>query len=173
MMSAHLNGWQNSMNNRMKLSWPLYCFAVFLLLISSSACAEKVDFSLNDVNGKTHKLSDYRGKWVLVNYWATWCPPCLEEIPELVHFHEEHKDKDAVVLGVNFEKIDLNKLKQFIDENFVVYPVLLSDPAPSSPLGPITGLPTSFLVSPSGELSAVQTGPVTVKSIEDFINSEK
>lgn len=145
---------------------------IILLALFSSACAEKVDFTLSDTEGVVHKLSDYRGKWVLVNYWATWCPPCLEEIPELVHFHEEHKDKDAVVLGVNFEKIDLNKLKQFVDENFVVYPVLLSDPGPSSPLGPIQGLPTSFLVSPAGELVAQQVGPVTVKSIEDFINQQ-
>lgn len=155
-----------------KKSIKFYLIFILMVMVSSSACAEKVDFTLNDIDGVAHKLSDYRGKWVLVNYWATWCPPCLEEIPELVHFHEEHKDKDAIVLGVNFEKVDLKKLKTFIDENFVVYPVLLSEPSPNSPLGPITGLPTSFLVSPSGELVATQVGPVTVKSIEDFIKNE-
>jgi thiol-disulfide isomerase/thioredoxin len=143
-----------------------------VLFASVTACADKVDFSLKDVEGVTHKLSDYRGKWVLVNYWATWCPPCLEEIPELVHFHEDHKDNDAIVIGINFEKIELKKLKQFIDENFVVYPVLLSKPAPDSPLGPIPGLPTSFLVSPEGELVAKTVGPVTVQSIEKFINDQ-
>jgi len=137
------------------------------------ACAEKVDFSLKDVEGKTHHLSDYRGKWVLVNYWATWCPPCLEEIPELVHFHEDHKDKDAIVIGVNFEKISVEELAKFIDENFVIYPVLLSEPSPTSPLGPVTGLPTSFLISPEGELVATKMGPVTIKSIEDLIYNRK
>ncbi len=142
---------------------------LIFFLFSVSACAEKVDFSLKDIDGKTHRLSDYRGKWVLVNYWATWCPPCLEEIPELVHFHEEHKDNDAVVLGVNFEKIKVEKLRTFIEEYFVIYPVLLTEPSPTSPLGPITGLPTSFLISPGGELVATKIGPVTIKSIENLI----
>jgi thiol-disulfide isomerase/thioredoxin len=144
-----------------------------LILASCTGAAQPVDFTLKDVNGVEHKLSDYRGKWVLVNYWATWCPPCLEEIPELVLFHEEHKDKDAVVLGVNFEDVKLKKLREFIDENFITYPVLLSKPAPSSALGPIPGLPTSYLVSPQGEVVAQQVGTVTMQSIEDFINSEK
>ena len=144
-----------------------------VLFLSVGACAEKVDFSLKDVEGVTHKLSDYRGKWVLVNYWATWCPPCLEEIPELVHFHEDHKDKDAIVIGVNFEKVELKKLKKFCDEILGWYPVLLSKPPPDRPLGPIPGLPTSFLVSPEGELVAKTVGPVTMQSIEKFINDQR
>lgn len=156
-----------------------YCFILIvisiLFLFSLPACAEKADFSLKDIDGKTHRLSDYRGKWVLVNYWATWCPPCLEEIPELVLFHEDHKDKDAIVLGINFEKIKVEKLRTFVDEYFITYPVLLTEPSAISPLGPVTGLPTSFLVSPEGELVAKKMGPVTVKSIEDLIykKSEK
>lgn len=148
-----------------------YFVLLILLLSGLPAYAEKVDFSLPDVNGVVHTLAEYRGKWVLVNYWATWCPPCLEEIPELVHFHEDHKEKDAIVLGVNYEKIDNKKLKLFIEENFVVYPVLTTEPGPKSVFGPISGLPTSFLISPEGELVAEQVGPVTVKSIEKFINN--
>lgn len=145
-------------------------FAAFcLLLLSSAAMAEPVDFTLKDINGVEHKLSDYRGKWVVVNYWATWCPPCLGEIPELVSFHEEHKDKDAVVLGVDFEDIAHDKLVQFTEEYFINYPVLLSKPAPSAALGDIPGMPTTYLVSPSGEVIARQVGAVTAKLISDFI----
>jgi thiol-disulfide isomerase/thioredoxin len=105
----------------------------------------------------------------VVNYWATWCPPCLEEIPELINFYEEHKDKNAVVIGVNFEDIDIPQLKAFVDDYFMSYPVLHSKPASHSDLGLISGLPTSFLVSPEGKLVAKQTGPVTAKMINDFI----
>lgn len=140
-----------------------------LALLSLNAAAEPVDFTLPDAQGVEHKLSDYRGKWVVVNYWATWCPPCLTEIPELVDFHEDHKDKDAVVLGVNFEDIGANGLKQFSEEYFMNYPVLRRKPAANSELGPIPGLPTTYLVSPSGEVIARQVGPVTAKLIAEFI----
>lgn len=142
------------------------------LLFSSAVLAEPTDFTLPDINGKQHHLSEYRGKWVVVNYWATWCPPCLSEIPELVDFHEEHKNKDAVVLGVNFEDIGTSGLKRFTEEYFINYPVLRTNPAPSSALGIIPGLPTTYLVSPEGEIVARQVGPVTAKIISDFINQQ-
>jgi peroxiredoxin len=134
--------------------------------------AEPVDFSLFDITGKEHKLSNYRGKWVVVNYWATWCPPCITEIPELVDFHEARKNRDAVVLSVSFENIGVNALRQFSEEYFINYPVLRTSPAPSSPLGAIPGLPTTFLVSPEGNVVARQVGPVTAKLIADFIDRQ-
>ncbi len=143
-----------------------FCFAAFFAL---SAQAETAEFTLLDVQGVKHNLSDYRGKWVVVNYWATWCPPCLTEIPELVDFHEDRKDKDAVVLGVNFEDISHNALKQFSEEYFMNFPVLRSKPGPDSALGPIPGLPTTYLVSPEGEVVARQVGPVTAELIAEFI----
>ncbi|MBN4079542.1 TlpA family protein disulfide reductase [Beggiatoa alba] len=152
--------------NRVKIS--AFCLAA-LFLVNTNLHAESVDFALLDMKGVEHKLSDYQGKWVVVNYWATWCPPCLTEIPELVDFHEEHKEKNAVVLGVNFEDISLNGLKQFSEEYFMNYPVLRTKPGPNSALGPIPGLPTTFLVSPTGEVVARQVGPITAKLITDFI----
>jgi len=143
-----------------------------LLVFSFSAQAEPAEFMLPDMKDKQHKLSDYRGKWVVVNYWATWCPPCLTEIPELVEFHEDHKDKDAVVLGVNFEDIGLEGLKRFSEEYFMNYPVLRTKPSGSSALGVIPGLPTTYIVSPKGEIIARQVGPVTAKMIADFIDQQ-
>ena len=137
---------------------------------SSTSEAEVVDFSLPSIDGSQRNLSEFRGKWVVVNYWATWCPPCLEEIPELVNFHEEHKDKNAVVIGVNFEDIGIPQLKTFVEDYFMSYPILHSKPAARSDLGLISGLPTSFLISPDGILVAKQTGPITAKMINDFIN---
>jgi thiol-disulfide isomerase/thioredoxin len=145
---------------------------IYAGLAATQVFAEPADFTLTGIDGKQHKLSDYRGKWVVVNYWATWCPPCREEIPELVDFQEEHKDKDAVVLGVNFEDIGLKGLKQFTDEYFMNYPVLRTKPGDSSALGPIPGLPTTYLVSPKGEVVARQVGPLTAKLIADFIQQQ-
>ncbi len=75
------------------------------LFAAVPSVAEIVDFMLPDLEGKPVSLSDFRGKWVIVNYWATWCPPCLDEIPELVSLHDDNRDK-LVVLGVDYEEIN-------------------------------------------------------------------
>ncbi|MEJ2611529.1 MAG: TlpA disulfide reductase family protein [Candidatus Thiodiazotropha sp.] len=143
-----------------------------LWLLSQATFAELVDFELQGMDGKSYRLSDYRGKWVVVNYWATWCPPCREELPELEVFHSNHKDKDAVVLGIAMEKIDIPRLKSFVDEQFLSYPILLIEPAARTELGRVPGLPTSFLVNPKGELVARQVGPITQADLESFIESK-
>lgn len=142
-----------------------------LLLMSMTAVAETVDFELEGLDGKRYRLSDYRGKWVLVNYWATWCPPCREELPELEVFHNNHKDTNAVVLGVAMERIEVPRLKAFVDEQFLSYPILITQPAARTELGRVPGLPTSFLVNPNGELVARQVGPLTQEDLESFIDS--
>jgi peroxiredoxin len=146
---------------------------ILCALLSFSAMADPVDFELPGLDGKTYRLSDYRGKWVLVNYWATWCPPCREELPELEVFHANHKDKDAVVLGIAMERIKKDRLQKFVDDQFLSYPILMMKPAASTELGKVPGLPTSYLVDPQGELAARQVGPVTLDDLEAFINKDK
>lgn len=131
--------------------------------------AEPVQFNLTDLQGKNHTVNTYTGKWLIVNYWATWCPPCLDEIPELVEFHDKHKDKDAMVLGIDFEEVDKKFLQEFIEQNFISYPIVRVKPASRSPFGPIYGLPTTFLISPEGKVVASKTGGVTLKDLEDSI----
>jgi thiol-disulfide isomerase/thioredoxin len=131
--------------------------------------AEAVDFTLFDTQGSSHSLSQYRGKWVVVNFWATWCPPCVEEMPDLVDFHEAHKDKDAVVLGVNTENIRLARLREFIDDMFISYPILRMKPSARTPFGRIDTLPTTVLLTPEGEVAAQQSGMVSGAAIEAFI----
>jgi peroxiredoxin len=138
-----------------------------------TAFADPVDFTLNDVDGKPRSLSEFRGKWVIVNYWATWCPPCLDEIPDLVEFHEKHKDKDAVVLGISFEEADREQLLEFVDQHFMTYPVLSMDPVPVTPLGPVLGLPTTYIISPQGERVARQEGPITGAAIEAYLERKQ
>ena len=146
---------------------------VFMVLFAVAGVAEPVDYSLPDVNGKKHSLADYKGKWVIVNYWATWCPPCQEEIPDLVEFHDRHKDDDAVVIGINFEDIGEEQLSAFVDSFLISYPILRSEPLAETPLGSIPGLPTTFIIAPDGSPVARQVGPVTGKQLDDYIARKK
>jgi len=146
---------------------------VFVFLFAGSVMAEPVDYSLPDMDGKVHSLADYRGKWVIVNYWATWCPPCQEEIPDLVNFHDKHKDEDAVVLGINLEDVGEEQLAAFVESFMISYPILRSEPLATTPLGPIPGLPTTYIIAPDGSPVARQVGPVTQKQLEDYIASKQ
>lgn len=146
---------------------------VFMVLFAVTGVAEPVDYSLPDVNGKKHSLADYKGKWVIVNYWATWCPPCQEEIPDLVEFHDRRKDDDAVVIGINFEDIGEEQLSAFVDSFLISYPILRSEPLAETPLGSIPGLPTTFIIAPDGSPVARQVGPVTGKQLDDYIARKK
>ena len=143
---------------------------LLLLLSSQPLLANPVDLELTDMSGKQLKLSDYRGKWVVLNYWATWCPPCLEEIPELVMFHEDHKDSDGVVIGIDVEMLAAGVLEQFVDDNFMTYPIV-----PLVPQMPtfdnVDSYPTTYLIDPDGIVVIKHVGAVTADAIEKFINS--
>jgi len=146
----------------------LFILACCAVVVSFSASASELQRSFVDLDGKKQRLADYRGKWVVVNYWATWCPPCKEEIPELIMFHEKHKAKDAVVVGIDMEEIDRKTLSLFVDDYMISYPVATYDK--STPvLGPVPGLPTTYLINPQGEVVGRQVGMVDMQSLEDFI----
>ena len=143
-----------------------------LLLVSIfSTSLFAVDMKLEKMDGTTDLLSKYKGKWVIVNYWATWCPPCVEEMPELQSFHDDHKDTDGVVIGINSEDVSNEKLKAFLDDYFITYPSYVSKPAYITALGKLPGLPTTFVISPEGNIEAKQVGGVTKDMIESFINN--
>ncbi len=143
---------------------------LLVLLSSQPLLANPVDLELTDMNGKQLKLSDYRGKWVVLNYWATWCPPCLEELPELVLFHESHKDRDAVVIGIDMEMLQPEALEQFVDDNFLTYPIVpMVENMPS--FDNVDNFPTSYLIDPDGIAVVKHVGAVTSDAIEEFINS--
>lgn len=145
--------------------------ALLLLIVLSFAAQAAVDMPLVALDGSKHNLNEYQGKWLVVNYWATWCPPCIVEMPELQSFHDEHADKDAMVIGINAELISPGRLQTFLDDYFITYPIFLSKPGEQSELGLMPGLPTTFLVTPEGEVVARQVGPVTREMIEQFIQN--
>jgi len=145
---------------------PSILIALVLFLVPVSVLA--VDFAFTDSEGKENKLSQYKGKWVLVNFWATWCPPCRKEIPELSDFHLENED--AVVIGVNYEPgLKDERLKKFMAVYLISYPVTRVNDAIIDAVGQPRGLPTSVLINPRGEIVKTISGMVTDKTLNQII----
>ena len=137
------------------------------------------DVWLQAIDGDRHNLNEYigRGKWTALNIWGTRCPPCLEEMPELVHFHDDHHDSRAIVVGVaidfpSFGYAKRDEVEVFIDEHLIEFPVLLSDASISQKIGAgrLEGLPTTYLYTPQGELVGKQVGGITRNILEAFID---
>lgn len=145
------------------------CLALLLSLLTPLSLA--AGFSVVDTDGKSHSLAGYKGKWVLVNYWATWCPPCLEEIPALVDLHENKKN-NLVVIGVALDYRSAKQVTDFAETLLVSYPIVLGSPAIVNQIGPVQGLPTTYLYNPEGKMVAQQVGPVTRAAVEAYIASK-
>jgi thiol-disulfide isomerase/thioredoxin len=139
--------------------------AALLGLVSAAAMA----FSLTDSQGKVHRLADYKGKWVLVNFWATWCPPCLEEIPDLVALHED-RNNNLVVIGIALDYKSPKQVLDFAEQMMISYPIVLGNYAMTAQIGPVRALPMTYLYDPQGKLVAQNMGPLTRKDVEQFIH---
>ena len=131
---------------------------------------EPVDFTLQQLHGETVSLSDFRQKWIVLNYWATWCAPCRKEIPDLSSLHEARED--IVVLGLAFEDTEMENFDEFLEEFHPSYSILLVDVyAPPEPFGAPKVLPTTIILNPEGYPVKTYLGPVTRENIESFIDS--
>jgi len=130
-------------------------------------------FSAKDLQGNVHTLEQYRGKWIVVNFWGTFCGPCIREMPELSKFHNERKDDDAVVLGINQEEIPIKMLANFTRNLKVSFPSLHVPFDQETPFGQVTILPTTFMINPQGELVARQPGAISMDALESYIKRKK
>ena len=146
----------------------LLCTAI-LLMSATAASAES--FVFKDMKGQEQRLQDYRGKWVLVNFWATWCPPCLEEIPDLIALYEAHRNKDLAVIGVALDSTK-DSVVEFVAKKKISYPIVLGDYDLAAQVGEVEALPTSYLYDPTGKLVSYQQGMVTRSSVESYIKSK-
>lgn len=147
----------------------LYQLSGALFLLVCAGGVQAVDLILPDLEGRDRSLAEFRGQWLLVNFWASWCPPCIEEMPELERFHLAHKERDAMVIGINMEDMTPQQLKVFLQRRPVSYPVLLAPVDGYTSLGRISVLPTSILISPEGEEVIRHAGSITVEMIEQWI----
>ncbi len=111
------------------------------------------DFTLRDANGTAVKLSDYRGKVVLLNFWATWCGPCTLEIPWFIEFEQQYKTQGFAVIGVSMDEEGWNAIKPYMAAHKMNYRVLLGDDSVSQLYGGVESLPTTFLIDRQGKVA--------------------
>lgn len=149
---------------------------LLLMFASSAAIAQKSaadlvgttpQLEIATLDGSVFDLSQQRGKWVLLNFWATWCAPCIKEIPEL---SELAKREDIEVLGLDYEEIERADLDAFLKEHPAGYPIApvdVYDPPAAFPAP--RGLPMTYLVAPDGKVAKAFVGPVTRAEIETEI----
>ncbi len=140
--------------------------------MAESSAAMEILF--NTVDGKKLRLADLRGQMVVVNFWATWCPPCLEEIPELSQFHERYADKGVIVLGVTYmDPSSPEQLKSFVERQEIRYPVIYGDSVKmnqlAKELGGVFGLPVSKLLDRQGKVVMSKVGGVTTAALQEWI----
>ena len=158
-------------------------FFVFLILFSQYSAiyaatntaknAAFKNFVLKDTAGKVHTLSQYKGKWVIVNYWATWCPPCLEEVPDFVALYDSRKNKDVMVLGVALDYESAAEVAEYVDDMLMSYPIVLGDDEVTAQIGSAEVLPTTFIYNPQGLLVKTKRGKVSKQYLENLMKLAK
>lgn len=145
---------------------------VFILIfcISMTSCADN-SISLHDSDGRLLKMTFFKDKWVIINYWAEWCETCIEEIPELNKFYEHNINKDVLMFGVNYDQPPRYELQQSVRKMGIAFPVLLEDPNVLWNLGEIAVIPMTFIINPKGKVVKRIIGLNTEESLRSIVNS--
>lgn len=135
----------------------LFC----LLIITNSYSSNAI---LKDIRGQSIPFDSLKGKWVLINYWASWCQPCLDEISELNRFYKKNKDRVAL-FAVNFDSLPIAQQIALIRRHHISYPSLRSSPARDLKLGDIRGVPATFVFNPQGQYKETLYGEQSQRSL--------
>jgi peroxiredoxin len=130
---------------------------------------EAPDFSLKDSDGKVVHITDYKGKVVLLDFWATWCGPCKIEIPWFVDLQRKNKDRGFEVLGVSMDEEGWETVKPFLADMGVNYRVVIGNDSTAQLYGGVDAMPTTFLIDRSGKIAAVHVGLASRKEFVDEI----
>jgi len=127
----------------------------FLYAIS---CAERPklqkapDFTLKTIYEEEFHLYDYIGNVIIIDFWDTWCPPCRREIPHFIELYNKYKDKGLLIIGIAFAREGIEKVKSFVDEEGINYPILIANSEVEKAYGGITAIPTTFIINKNGEI---------------------
>ena len=158
-------------------TWTLFLMLACAVLVTG--CSKRTaavknrkaapEFSLKDANGQTVHLSDYKGKVVLLDFWATWCGPCKVEIPWFMEFESQFKDQGFAVLGVSMDEDGWAAIKPYMRDRKMNYRVLLGNDQVSTSYGGLDALPTTLLIDRQGDIASVHEGVSMGK--EEFKNA--
>lgn len=126
------------------------------------------DTALTTMTGNQTSLAAYRGKWALVNFWATWCAPCRREMPLIEDVHRRYASRGFTALGVNvYEKRD--RVEKFVAENGITFPILLDAEGAAMKAFSASALPHTVLINPKGIVERAHTGPMTSETLEEWL----
>ena len=173
-------------NKENKYTMSLISFNKFLkclffsisLSITAMAAEAASDIQLEGLDGQQHSMSEYigKGKWTVLNIWGPKCPPCRDEMPDLVQFHDAHKDTDAIVVGIaidfpSYAYAVKKDVAEFAEDFMIDFPLLLSDSTVTERLGlgHLEGLPTTYMYNPEGKVVGAQVGGISKEILESFI----
>ena len=127
-----------------------------------------VNFELDLLDGGSVALADYEGDVIVMNFWATWCPPCRAEMPGLNRFYEAHRDEGLVILAINAQE-DAATVRPFIDANGFSFPVLLDLQGRVAQQYSTRSFPTTFIIDREGTIQHVQTGEISERELETIV----
>lgn len=147
---------------------------VYLLIIVATVTLSACDRSTRyaDLDGNQLTLKQFKGKWLLINYWASWCKSCYQEIPELNNFYQKHKKDGILLVGVNYDLVPSEQLRKLVNQFHIAFPVLTTDPAKELGINDIPGLPSTYVIGPDGQVAKRLFGVQTEKSLEEALQTK-
>jgi cytochrome c biogenesis protein CcmG/thiol:disulfide interchange protein DsbE len=126
------------------------------------------EFSVKDLDGKTVSLSDMKGKVVFLNFWATWCPPCREEIPDFVEFYNQNRSRGIEIVGLSVDRLSSDDLRSFVQKNKMSYPVALATKRIIEAYEPGPYIPTTIVIDKQGRIRDKQVGGLDKETLTNW-----
>jgi len=132
--------------------------------------ADAPDFTLTRMNGEPFTLSKHKGQVIILNVWATWCPPCRKEIPGFIKIQKQMRDKGVLFVGVSVDKKGWKVVRPFAQKLGINYPIVVDDGTINLKYGPFRGIPTTFIINKKGKVEYMATGLINQKALQPVLD---
>ena len=148
----------------------LFAISLFLFNCQAKPKGSALDVEVKDFDGKIYNLMEVKGELILVNFWAMWCNPCKQEIPELIELQNEYKNKGLTVVGISLDVGDAKKVKEFAEKESINYLIYIGNNKTVQRYGGLSGIPASFLVDRQGIIKKRYFGSLDKETVEKDID---